>query len=303
MKSLTPLDDKQMQVKLHFLALITLTCLILRSSACPVSFIHNPFTTGDDETDTVNHEKNYTEIKPDNGKSAFPAEYIYENIWNTTKPNPYPDSLTNGDSILKITLIPDSSQFHFPGEGRITSSYGWRDGKFHEGIDLDVYHGLPVYAVFPGVIRMARSFGGYGRIIIIRHDNGLETFYAHLGTIKVKAGQRINAGDIIGTSGNSGHSRGTHLHFEVRLKGKSINPEHMISFPENTLKMETVLLRMNESRYFVYYENAVMYKIKRGDYLHKIAQEYGTSVKRIRETNNIPKNGMLRCGQLICICM
>ena len=255
------------------------------------------------ENDTLSEKNNIPIIKYDNGKSAFPAAYVYDNIWSTTKPNPYPKSITYNDSILKITLISDSSQFSLPGEGRITSPYGWRDGKFHEGIDLDIYHGLPVHALFPGVVRMSKSFGGYGRLVIIRHDNGLETFYAHLGTIKVKAGQRINAGDIIGTCGNSGTSRGTHLHLEIRFKGESINPAHLISIEDHSLKYKTILLRKNDGHYFVYHEDALLYKIKRGDYLHKIANEFGTTVRKIRETNDIPKNGILRAGQYLSICL
>lgn len=260
------------------------------------------YPTNSDENDTISKDKTYIKVTPDNGKSAFPAAYIYENIWSTTNPNPYPLNLTDNDSLLELTLISDTIQFHTPGEARITSPYGWRDGKFHEGVDLDIYQGLPIYAVFPGVIRIARSFGGYGKLIVIRHDNGLETFYAHLGQIKVKPGKRVEAGDIIGTSGHSGTSRGTHLHFEVRFKGKSFNPTHLISFTTNSLKFESVILRKNENRYFVYQENAILYKIKRGDYLHKIATEYGTTVKKIRETNDIPKNGILRAGQLLSIC-
>jgi hypothetical protein len=252
--------------------------------------------------DSIKAEKSYTEIIPDTENLAFPMAYLYDNIWSITDPSPYSLDLIANDSILSLTLINDSADFSMPGPpAHVTSPYGWRDGHFHHGIDLDIYQGLPICSMFSGVVRFARYIQPYGRLVIVRHDNGLETYYAHMGRISVKPGQRVNAGDKVGTCGNTGHSRGYHLHFEMRFKGVSINPAHLISVEENKLKYSTILLRRNNDRFFVYTEGAVLYKVRRGDYLHKIAQEFGTTVKSIKAHNDIPKTGYLVVGQILCI--
>lgn len=240
-------------------------------------------------------------IVPDTNKAAFPMAYLYDNIWSTTDPSPYPLSLIENDSIIHIRLINDSSDFSMPGTGRLTSPYGWRDGRFHHGFDVSISHGLPIYAVFSGVVRFARNIYPYGRLVIVRHDNGLETYYAHLSRITVKAGQRINAGDEVGKCGNTGRSEGTHLHFEIRFKGVSINPAHLISLKDNRLIHIDIALRRVNDRYFLYTDGAIIHKVRKGDYLHKIACEYGTTVKKIKECNDIPKSGYIKVGQLLSI--
>jgi murein DD-endopeptidase MepM/ murein hydrolase activator NlpD len=240
-------------------------------------------------------------IVPDTHKTAFPMAYLYDNIWSTSDPSPYPLSLIEEDSIINIRLINDSSDFAMPGEGRLTSPYGWRDGRFHHGFDVSINHGLPIYAAFSGVVRFARNIYPYGRLVIVRHDNGLETYYAHLSRITVKSGQRINAGEEVGKCGNTGRSQGTHLHFEIRFKGVSINPAHLISLKENRLIHSDIVLRRVNDRYFLYTNGAILHKVRNGDYLHKIAMEYGTTVRKIKETNDINKNGYLKVGQMICI--
>lgn len=248
-----------------------------------------------------------TYLEPDSGFTPFtydcefPAKELYNGIWNTVHPNPYTGKLADSDSLITIRLVNDSSDFHIPGEGRVSSRYGWRNGRFHAGTDLAVYHGLPIYATFPGVVRLARSYGGYGRLVVIRHDNGLETFYAHLSRIRVNPGQRVKPGDVIGNSGNSGRSFGTHLHFEVRYRGIPLNPAHIICFNNNELKHHEVILKRNNHNYFVYSEDAILYRVKRGDYLFRIAEEFGTTVARICETNDIRRNQTLRVGQIIKI--
>jgi len=255
-------------------------------------------TPGNDTTAVI---LNKTQIFPETCNAAFPMAYLYDNIWSSTDPSPYPLSLIENDSIIEITLINDSSDFAMPGTGRLTSPYGWRDGRFHHGFDISINHGLPIFAAFSGVVRFAKNIWPYGRLVIVRHDNGLETYYAHLSRITVKSGQRINAGDVVGNSGNTGHSEGTHLHFEIRFKGISINPAHLISLKENKLIHSEIILRRVNDRFFLYTNGAILHKVRRGDYLHKIAVEYGTTVKKIKETNEIPKSGYISVGQTICI--
>lgn len=108
--------------------------------------------------------------------------------------------------------------------GMVTSRYGQRTRNFHQGIDLAGSTGSPVYAADGGVVTFTGWNSGYGKLIKIRHDNGYETYYAHLSAINVSQGSRVAKGTQIGKVGNTGISTGPHLHFEIRINGKSVNP-------------------------------------------------------------------------------
>ena len=113
---------------------------------------------------------------------------------------------------------------------RYTSGFGGRNDplgrgyRMHEGQDMVGAHGSPIYATADGVITYAGWEGGYGRLVKIRHDFGIETRYGHLSQISVKVGERVSRGAHIGDMGNTGRSTGTHLHYEVRLGGTAVNP-------------------------------------------------------------------------------
>lgn len=107
---------------------------------------------------------------------------------------------------------------------RFTSGFGSRWGRMHEGTDFAAAHGTPIYATADGVVIHASTMSGYGRLVKIQHEFGLETRYAHLSQIHVKVGQRVSRGERIGDMGNTGRSTGTHLHYEVRVGGKAVNP-------------------------------------------------------------------------------
>lgn len=114
---------------------------------------------------------------------------------------------------------------------KVTSNFGPRWRRQHEGIDVKVYVGDTIRAAFDGKVRMAKWDGrGYGYYIVIRHPNGLETLYGHLSKQIVKEDQIVHAGDPIGLGGNTGRSNGSHLHFETRLLGKPIDPALMFDF-------------------------------------------------------------------------
>jgi murein DD-endopeptidase MepM/ murein hydrolase activator NlpD len=122
---------------------------------------------------------------------------------------------------------------------RYTSGFGNRNDPFngstrkHEGQDLAGAYGTPIYATADGVITYAGWENGYGRLIKIKHDFGVETRYGHLSQIRVEVGQRVSRGDRIGDMGNSGRSTGTHLHYEIRLSGAAINPMTFIKAAKN----------------------------------------------------------------------
>nr|WP_207623748.1 M23 family metallopeptidase [Rhodobacter calidifons] len=122
---------------------------------------------------------------------------------------------------------------------RWTSGFGYRRDpkgagiRMHEGTDLAGSYGTPIYATADGVVVHAGWDNGYGRLVTIRHDFGVETRYAHLSQIRVEVGQRVSRGDRIGDMGNSGRSTGTHLHYEVRLGGTPVNPMTFIKAAKN----------------------------------------------------------------------
>ncbi|WP_300164418.1 M23 family metallopeptidase [Solidesulfovibrio sp.] len=118
----------------------------------------------------------------------------------------------------------------WPARGYITSPFGSRSspfgrgGDFHNGVDIKVPMGSPVYAAGAGRVTEADPMTGYGLRIVVSHDYGLETVYAHLQKIEVRPGQEVKRGQRIGLSGNSGRTTGSHLHYEVRAAGEPVNP-------------------------------------------------------------------------------
>jgi len=144
-----------------------------------------------------------------------------------------------------IGLIPDASGYTPPLNKKnpvVTSGYGWRIHpitgvkKWHEGVDLDLETGDPVYSIGKGTITTAvfdqtNSKSGYGNYIIVNHGNGSESRYAHLHDVYVRKGDTVESGSLIATGGNSGGSTGSHLHFEIRVNGETIDPESVAVRP------------------------------------------------------------------------
>jgi murein DD-endopeptidase MepM/ murein hydrolase activator NlpD len=121
-------------------------------------------------------------------------------------------------------LAPHVPEYVRPGVGVLTSGFKWRWGRMHTGIDLAGPYGSPVRAVTAGEVIEADSESGYGNIVKIRHDDGVVTFYAHMSKILVSTGRRVTPGEQVGEEGDTGHSTGPHLHFEVRIDDVPINP-------------------------------------------------------------------------------
>lgn len=234
--------------------------------------------------------------------SKYPANAFY-NSWDTKYHNPYKYELWKKDS-SNILILVDSlwnCNFAIPFDGKKTSSYGWRDGKNHNGVDIDLEVWDPIVSAFPGMVRIAQTSGGFGRLVVIRHYNGLESYYAHLHRYKVKAGDIVEAGQIIGLGGSSGQSTGSHLHFELRFKGIPINPENIISFKEKALLSDTIMVEKIKYGYSAIPKGTIFYTIRKGDYLYKIAKEFGISVKNLCSLNGINRNSVLRVGQKLRI--
>lgn len=134
--------------------------------------------------------------------------------------------LNQMDKLNLYRIAATAAPFATPLKGayRFTSGYGRRWGRMHSGTDFAARHGTPIYSTADGVVTHADWLSGYGRLIKIKHEFGIETRYAHLAKIRVKVGQRVSRGERIGDMGNSGRSTGTHLHYEVRVGGKAVNP-------------------------------------------------------------------------------
>ena len=116
---------------------------------------------------------------------------------------------------------------------RYTSNFGRRWGRMHEGVDMAGPVGTPIHATGDGVVIFAGRSGAYGNLIKIQHELGTETRYAHLSRINVRQGQRVSQGDTIGAMGNTGRSTGPHLHYEVRMNGRAVDPMSFIKAADN----------------------------------------------------------------------
>lgn len=186
-------------------------------------------------------------IPADPEKFRDPA--VYGNHWDTVNLFVYRDvELKSIASVTEIKLIDGIGQYHCPAKGRVISKYGPRGRRDHNGTDIKVEQGDPIYAAFDGIVRHSRwNGGGYGNLVIIRHPSGLETYYGHLSRRNVAAGDFVRAGQVIGYGGKTGRAYGTHLHFEVRYCDQTFDPEHLMNFETGTLRFQTFAL---EKSYF-----------------------------------------------------
>lgn len=238
----------------------------------------------------------------------------------------------------KATELPDSFRidlrhFHMPTTSRVvTSNFGSRWGRQHKGIDLKVYIGDTIRSAFSGKVRMVKyERGGYGKYIVIRHSNGLETIYGHLSKQLVEENQVVRAGEVIGLGGNTGRSTGSHLHFETRLCGVALNPAILFDFRAQDVVADSYLFRKNtymaesseanrlrgkigngsytreevqgEMAYGSETEQVAeekqYHKVVKGETLSAIAKKRGVSVSSLCKLNRISKRTRLRPGQIL----
>ena len=191
-----------------------------------------------------------------------------------------------------------------PTTARPTSHYGPRRRRWHYGLDLAQPTGEPIYAAFDGVVRVSRRNKSYGNLVIIHHDNGLETYYAHMSKRQVVAGQTVKSGQQIGLCGNTGRSYGSHLHFEIRYRGNAINPEQVIDCSTHGLVSQTLTLDASSFRKVAARgttrsggsASGGWYRVRSGDTLEKIARRNGTTVKRLCQLNGIKETKILHPG-------
>ena len=175
-----------------------------------------------------------------NEKLNFSQTWDTETCFSSRKRNSFSQM---NDTLWLCVGDTATKEFKIPFDGYVTSRFGPRHGRPHQGIDISLKTGDMIYAAWGGKVRYAKfNKGGYGNLVVIRHYNGLETFYAHLSKLLVIPNQEVRAGEPIGLGGNTGHSFGAHLHFEVRFYDIPINPDHIIDFANKNVRDENLLV-------------------------------------------------------------
>jgi murein DD-endopeptidase MepM/ murein hydrolase activator NlpD len=122
------------------------------------------------------------------------------------------------------TGAPSAAGLIWPVNGPVTSGFGLRWGRMHEGIDIAAPMGTPIWAAAAGTVIHSGWLGGYGYLVVVDHGNGLSTAYGHASALLVAVGQEVSQGETIALVGSTGHSNGPHLHFEVRVNGVAVDP-------------------------------------------------------------------------------
>jgi murein DD-endopeptidase MepM/ murein hydrolase activator NlpD len=252
---------------------------------------------------------------------------LYEGLygsWNNSSVNPYGMNIGN----LKDSFYINIGGYYPPVLGKVTSPFGPRRRRFHNGIDLSLHVGDTIRAAFNGRVRVRQyNRRGYGYYIVLRHHEGIETIYGHLSHFLVAPNQEVKAGDPIGLGGSTGRSTGPHLHFETRLYGNPINPAKLYSFEDYVplnkkyfvVKSKTFEERIRYSGGSYYgvratsapdlvnnsgtsytkgeYASVKYHTVKKGETLYRIAINNGMSITDLCKMNNISKKASIRPGQ------
>ncbi|TGV01539.1 M23 family metallopeptidase [Flavivirga rizhaonensis] len=264
-------------------------------------------------------------IKIDNFNNTSDLKNNLLNItkehWDTTTYNPYRNVKVNFPLEIKFSDSLYTPPINF--KKVVTSRYGWRRGRAHRGIDIDLVTGDSVVSMFDGIVRLANYTRGHGRTVIVRHYNGLETVYAHLSKYAVKANDTIKHGQLLGYGGASGNARGSHLHLVINYKGISINPEYLFDFSEQNMvhskniwvtknwvqpglhssKRQTKLtvLHTKEEAIASLETRKKVYIVKRGDTLSGISSKNNVSIASICRSNYIRKTTPIKIGQKLIL--
>lgn len=249
--------------------------------------------------------------------STFSSAWdIYLQTWDTEVLNPYTYDFSSFRQPVNICLAGDSLGFVMPVANIVTSNYGHRHGRPHQGVDLDLETGDTVVSAFDGVVRMSRYYYGYGNMVVVRHHNGLETLYGHLSKVLVEPGQTVKAGERVGLGGNTGHSFGSHLHFEIRFMGQPIDPSKFIAFEKFSLLNNEVLIDSatfennklirkqkqgdeghSEAHYASVKKAVKVHVVRPGDTLSAIARRHKTTVAKLCKLNKIKPTTILALGR------
>ncbi|MDR0686041.1 MAG: peptidoglycan DD-metalloendopeptidase family protein [Dysgonamonadaceae bacterium] len=269
-------------------------------------------------------------------EAMLPADELYDGEWNNEFVRAY------SKSQIPDTFRIDVTSFVNPFNGRVTSRFGVRKRRFHYGTDIKLQVGDTVLAAFDGKVRIKKNQGrrkGYGKYIVLRHSNGLETVYGHLSGFLVDLDENVKAGQPIGLGGNTGRSFGSHLHFECRFLGMPINPEEIVDFENECTFDESYLFVKSQSQKYNYatslqtkrrkqlqatrqktsttagkssstvatakYSEIASdgklhyHRVRGGDTLGAIAVKYGTTVSKLCKLNGITSTTKLKIGKVL----
>lgn len=262
--------------------------------------------------------------------SQLPAQEYYQRDWNE-------DYLRLKSVNIpfvqdEVTLHLDGKNFVFPVKnGKVISEYGMRHGRLHTGTDIKQRLNDTVVACFDGVVRMAKPYSGYGKIVVVRHANGLESVYSHLNKILVKPKEVVKAGQVIGLAGRTGRASTEHLHFEFRFLYEHFNSRRVMDYQTEKLVSDTLVLTAKDlhrksalpvkpapvmkeptslsadSTAAPKTESATKDKtskpachiVKQGDTLYKISRKYGVSIPQLLKLNNMKETDILSLGRKI----
>ena len=251
---------------------------------------------------------------------------IYTEGWDSKLVNAY------ANAVVPQSRQIDVSKYSMPHSGYITSPYGYRKRfrRMHKGVDIKVYIGDTIRAAFDGKVRLTNyEPRGYGKYVIVRHTNELETVYGHLSEFLVEPDQYVKAGEPIALGGNTGRSTGPHLHFETRFMGYPINPSAIFDFANQTVHTDTYLFDKDTYQLARNYDpaannqyatqwrqanpqparqvasrassgkgsGATTYTVRKGDSLSKIASRNGLSLQRLCRLNGLKTTSKIKIGQ------
>ena len=233
-------------------------------------------------------------------------------------------------------MFPDTSeaQEFAPIKGKVISPFGYRGRHNHTGTDIKLQKGDTVRAAFSGQVTKASRYSGYGNLVILKHHNNIETYYAHLSKCLVENGKTVEAGEVIGLGGSTGRASTSHLHFEVRINHVPKNPEKFFDFkdclvkesvlaykptlriddePEIKINCETKHSTKSASKNIAKKDTALVVKneqstdsttsadvvtIQKGDTLYALAKRHGTTVQQLLALNNLDSS-KLKLGMVL----
>lgn len=310
--------------------LLTIGLLVATSLSAqqPTNFSHNTDATSDslevfhpiDTLDTPDKFTkivifdNYTWNYMDIGRPVIDDNLYMEN-WDTTTIHSYKGYPLDSIPDEVDLLLADSVHHYYPPIlGKVRSGYQFRRTRQHQGIDVPLQYGDTIRAAFDGVVRYhggGKKTGGYGNLVVLRHPNGLETYYGHMSKYVVKVGELVKAGEVIGFGGSTGRSTGPHLHFETRYKGQTFDPQRLIDFETGELRDTIVTLKKHYYNIYSHYgqtdeeseaaSKRVVHTIRSGDTLGGLAVKYNTTINNICKLNKISRSTTLRIGRRLIV--
>lgn len=258
--------------------------------------------------------EDYTWAFWDIGKPVIDTSGFYDG-WDSEKIHAFKGlPLDSIPDEVDIRLVDDIHPFCVPVVGNVRSGFQFRRNRPHQGVDISLQTGDTVRTAFDGIVRYTgagRETGGYGGLVIIRHNNGLETYYGHLSKRLVSVDEIVRAGEPIGLGGSTGRSTGPHLHFETRYYGKPFDPLRVVDFNAGRVRDSVLTLRKHYFSIYSHYgmsdkeskaaTGRVYYTIKKGDTLSRIASRNHTTVSAICKLNKITTKTILRPGSRLRI--